>query len=231
MAVQYQMVPASTAGIGGLVQGNWGNYSPAADGTYTVDTRDVAALLALGFTYVSQTNNNYGLPLAPGAATIGQIVASGALSNGTVSVTHQPDVMRPVNVEIGTGTAAISAGTVTVVYTANDGTVQTDVISAVVAASSATTKGLSKGVVAISSIVAAGIVGGTAPWLRMSTTAALSIPVAAGSVDFSVLREYDAGATIAVGTLTSTLGSIIPTTAPNGTVTYSFFYGYVAPTS
>jgi len=224
-------VQLAANGFGGVVQGNWGTYTIAADGIFTVDTRDAAALLTLGMTYVQGLSANYTTPLAPPAATIGGVVASGALSNGTVAVGTQPTVMRPVTVEIGTGTAAITAGTVTVTYVGNDGTVGTDVFTAVCAASSATTQTLTRGVDTISSITVAGIVGGTSPWFRMSTTAALSLPVAPNSVDFAVQREYDAGATIAVGALASTLGSIIPTTAPNGTVTYSFLYHYTAPGS
>jgi hypothetical protein len=182
-------------------------------------------------TYVRTQNAAYTLPLAPGAATVGQVVASGALSNGTVSVTHQPDTLRPVNVEVGTGTTAITAGTVAVTYIGNDGAVGTDTLSLACPLSSAVTQGLSRGVDTISSIVVAGVVGGTSPWLRLSTTAAVSLPVAPGAIDFSVNREYDAGATVAIGALAAALGSITPTTAPNGTVTYSFGYTYTAPTS
>jgi hypothetical protein len=231
MSVQLQIAPPAGAGLGGYIQGLWGNYQPNSDGSYTVDSRDVSPLLVAGFTYVRQSTLSYTLPLAPGAATVGQIVASGALSNGTVAITHQPDTMRPVNVEVGTGTAAITAGTVTTVYVANDGTTQTDVLSLACPASSAVTQGLSKGVVTITSITVAGVVGGTSPWLRASTTAAVSLPVAPGAIDFAVNREYDAGATIAIGALATALGSITPTTAPNATVTFSFAYTYVAPTS
>ena len=72
-------------GFGGLVQGNFGNYQAAADGTFTVDNRDAPALLTQGLSYVKQTSRSYTAPLAPAAATIGAVVASGALSNGSVS--------------------------------------------------------------------------------------------------------------------------------------------------
>ena len=227
-----QIAPAANAGLGGVIQGSYGTYQPASDGSYTVDSRDVAPLLAAGFNYVKVVSSNYTLPLAPLAATVGQIVASGALSNGSVSITHQPDVPRPVNIEVGTGTSAITAGTVTVVYTANDGATQTDTLSLICALSTAVTQGLSKGVDTITSMTVAGVVGGTTPWLRASTTASLSLPVAPGGIDISVTREWDAGATIAVGTVSSTtLASIAPTTAPNGTVTYSFLYNYTSSIS
>jgi len=218
-------------GFGGVVQGNFGNYQAGTDGTFTVDTRDAPPLIAQGMAYTGHTNTSYTLPKAPAAATIGAVVASGALSNGTVALTANPDVMRPVNVEVGTGTTAITAGTVAVTYVGNDGLSGTDTLSLVCALSTAVTQALSRGVVTISGISVAGVVGGTSPWLRLSTTAAVSVPVDPGAVDFAVTREYDAGATIAVGTLsTATLGSLTPTTAPNATVTYSFAYSYTSPT-
>ena len=218
-------------GFGGLVQGNFGNYQAAADGTFTVDNRDAPALLTQGLSYVKQTSRSYTAPLAPAAATVGAVVASGALSNGSVSITAQPDVMRPVTFEVGTGTTAITAGTATIIYVGNDGQTDTDVFSLACALSSAVTQTLSRGAVSITSVTIAGLVGGTSPWRRMSTTAAVSVPVDAGAVDFAVTREYDAGATIAIGALAVPLGSVTPTTAPNGTVTYGFGYNFLSPVS
>lgn len=217
-------------GFGGLIQGNFGNYQAGADGAFTVDTRDAPALILMGMVYTRHASSNYMTSVAPPAAAVGAIVASGALSNGSVAVALQPQVMRPVNVEVGTGTAAITAGTVAVTYRGNDGLVATDTLPLACAASAAVTQGLSRGVVNISSIVVAGLVGGTAPWLRLSTTPAVSLPVDPGAVDFAVLQEYDGANTIAVGPLAPALGSITPTTAPNGTLTYTFFYSYVSPT-
>lgn len=224
-------VQLAGSGFGGLVQGNWGNYQAASDGTFTVDTRDVSALLTLGMNYVRIQNQSFTLPLAPPAASVGGVVSSGALSNGTVAVTVQPTVMRPVNVEVGTGTTAITAGSVAVTYIGNDGVVGTDTLSLICPLSSAVTQGLSRGVDTISSIVVSGVVGGTSPWLRLSTTAALSVPVAPGTNSVAFTREYDAGATVAVGTPAAALGSIAPTGAPNGTLTYSFLYTSTAPIS
>lgn len=216
-------------GFGGVVQGNYGSYTIAADGTFTVDTRDAPSMLALGMTYVNKVVSMHGLLIPPGAAAVGHIVGSGALSNGSVAVSAQPDVPRPVTVEVGTGTGAITAGSVAVTYVGNDGKSATDTLSLVCPASSSTTQFLSRGCITISAITVSGVVGGTSPFFRMSTTAGLSLPVSPGAVDFALLREYDAGATIAIGAVSSVLGSFTPTTAPNGTVTYGFVYSYVAP--
>lgn len=223
-----QMAVPSGLGIGGVIQGNFGTYQQATDGTYTIDTRDASAMLVLGMIYVSVMTQAYTGALAPAAATIGAVVASTALSNGTLAITANPDIPRPVNVEVGTGTTAITAGTVAVTYVGNDGASGTDTLSISMALSTAVTQALSRGVVTISGITVAGVVGGTSPWIRLSTTAALSVPVGKAAVDVAFLREYDAGATVAVGTaLTNVLASITPTNAPNGTRTYTFLYNYV----
>lgn len=216
-------------GFGGLIQGLYGNYQAASDGTFTVDTRDAVNFLPVGFTYINKSLDYYTTPIVPLVATIGKVVASGALTNGTAVIAAQPDVMRPITIEVGTGTAAITAGSVAVTYIGNDSQTHVDTFSTVCAASSSTTQTTSYGVVTVSSIVASGVTGGTSPWLRSSTTAALSLPIGVSGVDIVVTREYDAGATIAVGSLGVSIGSIYPTTAPNGTASYSFGYSYASP--
>jgi hypothetical protein len=226
-----QITQNSGSGIGGLIQGQFGNYYPASDGSYTVDVRDAPTLLQAGFNYVKTTTDFYTTPLAPAAATVGAILASGSLSNGTLALTANPDVMRQVTVEVGTGTGAITAGSVAVTYTGNDGLLGTDTFSLTVGASAALTQYLSRGAVTISSVVVTGLTGGTSPWFRMSTTAGIALPVSGGCIDFSITREYDSGATAAIGTLGTSLATVFPTGAPNGTRTYSYFYNFTSPVS
>ena len=182
-------------GFGGVVQGAFGTYQAASDGSFTVDTRDAPSCLALGMEYVTQFSGNYTTPLAPAAAGVGAIVASGALSNGTVAVTAQPEVPRQVSVEVGTGTTAITAGSVAVTYLGNDGLSGTDTFSLVCTASASVTQFLSRGCVSISSVAVSGVVGGLSPWFRMSRTSMLAVPVPPGAIDIAFTREYDGGAT------------------------------------
>ena len=220
-------VTLSVGNIGGTIDGNFGTYVPAADGTISADTRDVPALLTLGATYVSKRSTTYYTNIAPGAATVGQLVASGALANGAISVTNQPDVMRQGAMKIAAGTSAITGGTVSIVYKANDGTNTTDVLPATAGASGTATSFLTKGVAHITSITVAGLVGGTSPGIQIDTTASISLPVDPGTVDLTVFKENSNTADETVGTLsTVTLGTIAPSTAPNGTHTYSFAYAY-----
>lgn len=226
------MIQLAGNGFGGVIHGAYGNYQAAADGTFTVDARDAPTLLVRGMAYVGRVFQSYTLPHVPGAALPATIVASGALSNGTVAIARNPNELRQVQAVVGAGTLAITAGTVAVTYVGNDGLSGTDTLSLITAASGTSTLSLSRGVNTISTITVSGLVGGASPYIEFGTTAALSVPVAPNAVDFAVQREYDAGATIAVGALVNgVLGTIIPTTAPNGTVTYSFAYSYVAPTS
>lgn len=220
------------SGIGGVIMGQFGTYPMATDGSYTIDSRDAPSLLADGFSYVKMGNTTYTTPKAPAAAAAAAIIASAAISNGAVAIAASPDVMRPVEVIWHAGAAAITAGTLTVNYTGNDGVATSDVISLVSALNTTNTAFLSKGAIAVASASVAGLVGGGTTFLYASTDANLSLPVAGGAIDISVSREYDAGATVAVGALlTNVLASITPTNAPNATRTYSFFYSFTSPVS
>jgi hypothetical protein len=224
-------VQLAANGIGGTVQGAYGTYGIASDSTFTVDTRDAAAMLALGMTYITKNNKSFTLPAAPLVATTGKIVASVALSNGGLTIANQPDVMRPASVIVGTGTSAISAGSLAMTYTANDGTVTTDTFSLATPASANVTQLTSKGMVKVATAIVSGLAGGTSPFIYVNTIAALSVPVDPGAVDFSVYSETADGAQETVGTLSTALGSIAPTTVANGTHTFSFGYTYNAPSA
>lgn len=217
--------------VGGVVQGNFGTYQQGSDGNYTVDSRDAQSLLALGMNYVKATVRNYTPPAAPLVATSGKIVASVALSNGGLTIANQPDVMRPANIVIGTGTAPVTAGSLSMVYTANDGSSTTDTLSLVLAASAGNTLTTSKGMQKLATAIVSGLAGGTSPFIHIDTTGAISVPVDIGAVDFALYSEIVDGAAETIGTLAVALGSVAPTTAPNGTHLYSFGYNFTAPVS
>jgi hypothetical protein len=215
--------------VGGVVQGTWGTYQAASDGTFTVDSRDALAMLTLGMSYIRRGSASYNTLAAPAAASVGRFVASVGLSVGTLSIANQPDVLRPAQVIIGPGTTAISSGSVSVTYLGNDGQAGTDVISAVTAASTPTTTYLSRGVAHITSATVSTIVGGTSPYVYISSTPDLSVPVDPGAQDFAVTKENIETGNETVGALISPLGSITPSTAPNGTHTYGFAFTFISP--
>lgn len=218
--------------IGGTVLGAFGPYQQATDGTFTVDSRDVPELLKAGMSYIQKETSYFDTsPATPLAAASGQAVASTALSNGTVAVSNQPDVMRPLNVIIGTGTSAPTAGSVAIAYVANDGSTQTDTFTTLPAASGSVTQATSKGVAHINTITIAGVTGGTSPWLRVDTTAAIAVPIGVGAQDFKETLEFHDGTVETNGTLQTSLGCIAPSTAPNGTHTFGFAYTWIQPTA
>jgi hypothetical protein len=217
-------------GTASQVQGLYGTYQAASDGTFVVDTRDAPTLIGLGMGYLRYASDCTNFQQAPVIATVGQIVASTALSNGALTIAHQPDVPRQVAVEVGPGTTAITAGSVTVTYLANDGTTVTDVVSCITGASTGFTKYTSKGVVHVSTASVANIAGGASPFVRLNTTTTLCVIVDPNATDITFTKENTDGGDETIGTAsTVTLGGIAPTTAPNSTHTYSFWYTYFAP--
>lgn len=225
-------VKLATNGIGGsVINGQFGNYQAASDGTVTVDSRDVPALLAAGMGYITNAGDFYTTPAAPAAATAGQIVASAALSTGAVSIANQPDVMRQVQFVFGTGTVAISAGAVSVTYVGQDQASHTDTLNPAVAASASVTISLSRGVASITTINVGSFTGGASPWIRADTTASIAVQSDPNAVDFVCNIEYDVAAkqTTPATFSTSSQGCIAPQNAPNATRTFSFAYAYLSP--
>lgn len=220
--------------VGGVVQGNYGTYQAGSDGVFTVDTRDVPAMLLIGMSYLRNAGGVYTLPKAPVAASAGHIAASAAMSNGAIAIANQPDVARAVNVILGNGSPAITAGNVAVTYKAQDGGTYTDNFAPanLVGLNGSTTVPLSRGVLSMSTIVISAMAGGGSPWIRLDDTNLLGLPSDPGGQDFAIEAEYDTGTVQASpGTpSTSAIGTTSVVTTPNGTVTFSFLYAYVAPT-
>lgn len=202
-------------------------YTPGAtDGIASINLADVSDALRAGWVFIAGVFRLQAVT-TPAAAAVGAVVASAALSNGTLTViANKPDVMRQVKTRIDPGTSAITAGTVTNTYVANDGSVTVDVIAmAGIAASTPTTFASSKGVLSMTSSVVAALAGGTSPKVEISTTATLAVPVDPGTVDFAEVFEATDGTANAVGAVAAG-GFITPTTAPNGTHSYSLGYTF-----
>ena len=224
-----QISPPS--GVGGLIQGLFGNYQQNSDGTFTVDPRDASVLLGRGASYMTSSNSLYTTPAVPAAASVGHIIASHALSNGTVAVSNQPDVMRQVALEIGNGTAPVTAGNVAVTYIGNDGQTRTENFPANLGASAGYTFFLSRGVTHISPAIVTAIAGGTSPFVRLNTTSAIAVPLDPNAVDYHTVAEAVTGVFETGGWTDSpvSIGCVTPNTVPDGTQTYSIVYGAVAP--
>jgi hypothetical protein len=215
--------------IGGTIETQYsGTVSVGSDGTITVDSRDVATLLAAGAQYVSNSTILQSFR-APRGATAGRIVASATLSSGSMTIANQPDSPRQCAMVIYTGTSPITAGNYALNYTANDGTSQTDSGSLVATSGLNVTTTTSKGVLHLSSAVISNLAGGGAGGMQINDTNSLSMVVQPGFVDFTVLKENVDGADETIGTVASTAASVTPTTAPNATHNFDFAASFVAP--
>lgn len=201
------------------------SYTPDVNGAINVSNNDVPSALAAGWG-IASTRLSYFSVTTPAAANAVGIVASAALSNGALTIAAQTDVLRPLQVRVDPGTSAITGGSVTLSYVANDGSTVVDILPLAAAASTPVTLNTTKGCLLLNSATVAGLVGGTSPKIQVGTTAALAVPLAQGFSGFSVLRENDDGSNVTIGSVVASAGTITPTAAPNGTHSYSF--GYVS---
>lgn len=230
-------------GVGGLIQSSNGTYSVASDGTVSVNAADVQFFLALGFEFAITDHRIYNTPGAPVAANATVTVGSTSLTVGTLTIAGQPDCCRQLQAVIFPG-GAITAGSLTYVYTANDGTTQTDTLSLVMASQSAGTAGgtlqTTKGVLRLTSVTVAGLTGGVTPGVQVGTNGYLGVPVPPRFVDFAPTAENKVtptsgtlGLTVpssdAAPTLYTSGGLVSPTTNPDGTHWLSLGYDVTFP--
>lgn len=201
-------------------------YVPDVNGIYLIQQNDIVGALQAGLVPAQSEGLKNQTISAPAALNAVLIVASAALSNGALTIANQVDMPRQVVARIDPGAAGITAGTLTAVYVANDGTTQTDVLSLIMPTTTPVTLGLSKGVLKMVSATVAGLVGGSSPKVQMGTTATLAVNVAPGFVAFTALAEHTDGTDNAIGTVTAANGLWAPTTAPNGTHSYTLGYTY-----
>lgn len=212
-----------------------GQVAAGSDGAFTIDIRDLPEAQRAGFSVVfnaiMQANfvggTTAALALGPLAANANAQFSSAAASNGSIAIAAQPDYPRQVQWVFFPGTSLTSAGTLSLFYNANDGTVlQTDNFSLITAASTNISGQATKGVAHMTSMAITGLVGGNSPTIQIGTTAALAVPILAGTQDAAILGEAmdSAGTTTAnVGTLTNA-GIYTPHTAPTASHTYQVNY-------
>ena len=222
-------VKMNAVAIGGTINlPNTGNVFVPADGIITVDSNDVPFLLRAGATYIN-TRNKTATLTSPLAATAGRLVASTALSNGTKTIAHQPDVPRQAVLRIDPGTSAITAGNVAMNYIANDGSTVTDNVSLIMPGTTVVSTNTSRGVLNLNSVIVTALAGGASPEMQVNDTNSLSVPVDPGFVDFAMVTEYVDAVPEGQVSVASSAGSFTPSTTPNGTHTYGAFYSYNAP--
>jgi len=221
-------------GLGGTLQGAYGTYNAASDGSFTVDVRDAAACLAAGMSYMRNAGEYFLTPVAPRAASAGRIGASTALSNGPIAIANAVDVGRALNVIISNGSTPLTAGAVVVAYKGMDNALHTDSVSAAACAvSTVITQPLSRAVAVVQTMYITGIAGGAGAYARVDDTNLIGLPSDPFAVDFSLNNEWNGG-TLQSTTSTASATAVGATgvqNTPNSTITYGFLYGYVSPTT
>lgn len=202
--------------------------------TYTIDntgtvsvttSADIKDFIDAGFEIQLINVQQYTTALPPAAANADLCFSSAALSNGTLAIAAQPSVMRPLQAVVLPGTLAITAGLLTLTYTANDGSTQVDALPLATAASTNATLVSSKGCAKLTSQVVTGLTGGATPTIRIGTNANLALPYPQIlSKPTLMLETLDATTNATLGTTVGNFGVWTPFTAPNGTHTYSVVY-------
>lgn len=185
--------------------------------------------LILNLNAVAGNSQSY-IATAPLAADLVYIKAAATPANGTITIANQPDYPRKFQIRIvigTTNTTAITAGTLTLVGTNCQGLPASEVVSLIETASTTLTSAncyshLTSGTVA--AYAASG--SGTGNTLGIGQSSALGIPL---PVNFSNLIEYkedQANADETLGTVDTVNGTITPSTAPNGSDNFQFWYTF-----
>lgn len=161
----------------------------------------------------------------PIAAELVTIVADISVANGAQTIAAQPDYPRKLQLRITDANSSITAGIITLVGTGPSGEALTEAISLT---GGTATKISTWAYSHLTSATVSALAGqAAADHISMGVGAALGLPAANPSGGtFTVYKANVANADQAVGTVDATAGTIIPTTAADGTKTYQFWYTY-----
>lgn len=169
---------------------------------------------------------NFGIVKAASAAAV---VASAALSNGSLGAITQPDIPRQLQGVVIPGAAAITAGALTLVYNNTQGVASTDTISLVTGSGVNLTFTTSQGCARLTSAIVAGLVGGSTPTVELGTNTVLALPADVGQSGLAVYKAVVDDADDTLPTQSASDGHLVtPNTAPNGTHTFSFGINFFA---
>ncbi len=233
------------AGTGvGIVQGNSGtSYTVASDGSISgVLPQDVPGLIFAGWSLFGTTSGKVSLN-SPLPADLISIKAAAAPANGAITIAAQPPHARKLQVRVVDGGTHITAGTLTLVGTDQDGNAITEVISLIGTADRTT---VTKWAYAhLTSGTVANLAGGGSSTLGMGCSNDFGVPTVSGLgptpanlvctkatkvtkvLGTSNVAADDVATTTTVDAVART---IAPTTAPaaNGLVDYEFTYAFSA---
>jgi|SRR5579859_3350101 len=210
-------------GSAGSVQGPNGIlYTIGADGAVAVDTTLAAQLLRAGWSYFfGDTGTVYfAAPIASELVTI--VAATIPVSGTPYTIAAQPAFARKLNVR-GVYSGAVAGLVVNIVGTDGRGNAVSETVN--VAAASSTTFITANAYSHVTSVTPVGTVTNvTTIGVGVSTAFALQLPP--NFSDLVVYKENMDGADVTVGTVDTVAGTIIPSTLPNATHNYQWWYGF-----
>ncbi len=161
----------------------------------------------------------------PDAPDLVSVVATVDAANGAQIIALQPDYARHLQLRVINAGAAITAGTMDLIFVGAGGEARTQSMTLVGAGAGATT--ISTWPCArLTSATVAGLVGGGAGQtvsIGMGNLA-LPRPKALGATAFAVFKTTIDGADEAPGTVDATAGSFAPTSAPNAARDYDVWF-------
>ncbi|HYM97649.1 MAG TPA: hypothetical protein VET26_10120 [Candidatus Sulfotelmatobacter sp.] len=215
------------------VEAPGGPYAPAANGTISVPPGPaLLALLTAGCQLMVQGTDSVTIN-APLASELVAIVAAAAPTSGTaMTIAAQPDYPCKLNVR-GVYSGAVAGLVVNIVGVDGRGNAVSESVN--VAAASSTTFVTANAYSKVTSITPVGTVTNVTT-IGVGHSAALALPLSPVFTDLVVYKEglsATAGAITAdeaVGTVDTVAGTIIPTTAPNGTKSFTFWFSWNSPT-
>lgn len=167
---------------------------------------------------------HYEAPITADLTTI--VAALDPIANANLTIAAQPDFPRKLQIRVVDANSSTTAGTLTITGKNQHGLVVSESFSL---SGGTATKTSVNAYATLTSAVVSGVVGAAAgDTIGIGPATALALPAALSPVpgSFSVFKSCVANANEAVGTVDSTAGTIVPTSVPNGTRVYDFFYTF-----
>jgi hypothetical protein len=216
------VAPAGT----NVVQGGGTTFAVAADGTVVVPSSLVGAMLNAGCMYPS-TNMDSAAFVGPPAADLVSVVAAAAPTSGTaMTIAAQPKYPCKLQVR-GVYSGAVAGLVVNIVGIDGRGNAVTESIN--VAAASSTTFTTANAYAKVTSVTPVGTVTNVTT-IGVGQSSALALPLAPQFQDLVVFKEgLSATSPVppvdeTVGTVDTVAGTVTPSTAPDGTKCFTFWF-------
>lgn len=158
------------------------------------------------------------------ADLVSVVAALDPIANGTLTIAAQPKHPCKLQVRIVDANSSVSAGTVVLVGVGVNGQAVTQTISLAGGTRTVVTDDVYATLTSATVASVAGAAAGDTIGIGVST--ALGLPAVVGATSLSVFKSCVNETNETVGTVDATAGSIIPTTAANGTNDYDFWYKF-----